>query len=84
MLLDIIQGVFVCVDERVGLITSAWHMSRALRLARAQGLRLVPLPADFVTDYEITVTPLDLIPNSQVAMDTTLLLREYLARVVGR
>ena len=71
-------------DERVGLVTSAWHMSRALRLARAQGLHLVPLPADFITEYQIVATPLSLIPTSEAAADTRLLLREYLARVVGR
>ena len=71
-------------NERVGLITSAWHMNRALRLARTQGLRFVPLPADFITDYRITVTPLDLIPNSHAAADMRVLLCEYLARVVGR
>jgi uncharacterized SAM-binding protein YcdF (DUF218 family) len=71
-------------NERVGLITSAWHMNRALRLARSQGIRFVPLPADFITDYKITVTPLDLIPNSHAAADTRVLLSEYLARVVGR
>ena len=71
-------------DERVGLITSAWHMRRALRLASGQGLSFVPLPADFMTNYEITATPPDLIPNSQAAATTNLLLREYLARVVGR
>ena len=32
---------------RVGLITSAWHLRRAMALAEAAGLELVPLPADF-------------------------------------
>lgn len=32
---------------RVGLITSAWHMRRAMALFDAQGIRAVPLPADF-------------------------------------
>lgn len=32
---------------RVGLITSAWHLRRAMALAEAAELELVPLPADF-------------------------------------
>ncbi len=31
---------------RVGLLSSAWHLPRALRLARTQGLTMVPLGAD--------------------------------------
>ncbi len=34
-------------EERVGLITSGWHMPRAMRLARAAGLHVEPLPAGF-------------------------------------
>lgn len=33
-------------DKRVGLITSANHLPRAMRLARAQGLDLIPVAAD--------------------------------------
>lgn len=33
--------------NRVGVITSAWHMRRALALFDHEGVRAVPLPADF-------------------------------------
>jgi len=33
--------------ERVGLLTSAWHLPRALRLAERQGFHPVPIAADF-------------------------------------
>jgi uncharacterized SAM-binding protein YcdF (DUF218 family) len=32
--------------ERVGLVTSAWHMRRAMRLAERIGFEIEPLPAD--------------------------------------
>lgn len=32
---------------RVGLLSSAWHLPRALRLARRAGLEVTPIPADF-------------------------------------
>ena len=35
--------------ERVGLVTSAWHMPRVERLARSKRFQFTPLPADFVT-----------------------------------
>ena len=34
-------------DQRVCVLTSAWHMPRALRLAKANGLSPVAAPADF-------------------------------------
>jgi len=33
--------------KRLGLVTSAWHMRRAMRLAEKNNLSLEPLPADF-------------------------------------
>lgn len=35
-------------DAPVALVTSAWHMPRAMALAEHAGLRAVPCPADFV------------------------------------
>ncbi len=32
---------------RLGLVTSAWHLPRAVNLARRHGVEVVPLPADF-------------------------------------
>ncbi|MFO0901346.1 MAG: YdcF family protein [Pirellulales bacterium] len=32
---------------RLGLVTSAWHLPRAMNLARRHGVEVVPLPADF-------------------------------------
>ena len=36
--------------DRVLLVTSAWHMPRAVKLFQAQGLDVIPLP----TDYNVT------------------------------
>jgi uncharacterized SAM-binding protein YcdF (DUF218 family) len=33
--------------KRIGLATSAWHLPRALRLCRAAGLTVVPIPCDW-------------------------------------
>ncbi len=71
-------------EDRVGLITSAWHMSRALRLAKSQGLQLEPLPADFLTSPDTTPTVLDFIPDALAARTFNLAVKEYLAMALGR
>lgn len=38
--------------SRVGVVTSAWHMRRALKLCRGQHLDVMPLAADFVAQDE--------------------------------
>lgn len=47
--------------RRVGLITSAWHMRRAMKLAEKAGVEVHPLPADFRTrmvwDGILTIVP---------------------------
>lgn len=76
--------------RRVGLITSAWHMRRALRQAGAQGIVFVPLPADFATRPAqdrppgLTQVLLQLLPDSSALETTTAALKEYLALAVGR
>ncbi len=76
---------------RVGLVTSAWHMSRALRLAEANGLALVPVPADFITAPPVEsagVSPgraiLACIPSGDGIATTDKLCKECLARLAGR
>ncbi len=70
-------------DERVGLITSGWHMPRAMRLARAAGLHVEPLPAGFAAGpvYFNLLAP---IPTARGLWRTTLIAHEYMARLVSR
>ena len=70
-------------DKRVGVITSAWHMNRALRLAHAAGLDPVPLPADFITEIEPT-TPLDFVPDGEETWRLGCAVKELVAGWVGR
>lgn len=74
--------------ERVGLITSASHMHRAMRLARGAGLSAQPLPAGFRTrrtgELNAAGVMLSVIPNSEAITNSTLALREIFASFVGR
>lgn len=69
--------------RKIGVVTSAWHMRRVMRLAKAAGVEVEPLPADF-----IGVVPSwdrsSIVPRGQALQETSRALKEYLARMVGR
>ena len=77
-------------EERIGLITSAWHMPRAMRLAAKAGIAIEPLPADFRSpsnanrQMSIGAIIRAFIPKSDALTTTTRLSREWLASLVGR
>lgn len=68
---------------RLGLVTSAWHMRRAMGLAEAAGLQLVPLPADFQSGPYIPGPGL-VIPSGGNLNLTGRALHEWLGRWIGR
>lgn len=69
--------------ERVGLLTSALHLPRAMRLAKAQGLDVVPLAADHISTSE-PLTYLDFIPSSGPLNLLAACQHEFMAWFVGR
>ena len=80
-------------DGKVGLITSAFHMNRALRLARTHGLaktdsgglvEVVPLPCNYLSGGNRRFSPFDLIPSSGAGHLVSLAFKERLAWFVGR
>ncbi len=70
--------------KRLGLVTSAWHLPRALRLAKEHDLNLEPLPADF------RGTAIDwhpwrlLIPSGYGFERNQAACKEFLARLTGQ
>lgn len=90
--LEEIRNLKTLLDEdtrfpRVGLVTSAWHMSRALRLAKQEGLDVIPVPADFATRAPPPTWDevlLGLIPSGNGFANTQRALKERLAGLVGR
>ena len=69
--------------DRVGLLTSAYHLSRAIRLANSNGIEVVPVPADFLT-MPYGPSPNVIIPSSEPMEVTRRALKEYFARFIGR
>lgn len=68
--------------KRVGVITSASHLSRVLKHAKSAGLELEPLPANF-EGQQTPWTELSLIPDSASLYTNHIALKEYLAHLVG-
>ena len=69
--------------DRVGLLTSAWHLRRALRHANQHALRVEPLPADFrggVPRWQDWT----LIPTAAALAETQTAMHELLGMLVGR
>jgi uncharacterized SAM-binding protein YcdF (DUF218 family) len=71
-------------DKRVGVLSSAWHLPRAMRLARAQGMtELIPVDADHhmqvesrsFAGYIPSAASLDQLARGQ---------RELMAQLIGR
>lgn len=75
-------------EEPIGLVTSAWHMSRATQLATANGLHVVPLPADFRTASPTPLTAGQIIaaciPDANAFAANWWFLREHLGMLLGR
>ena len=75
--------------ERIGLLTSAWHLPRALRLANRNGLQPIPLPSDFRSapkSEPLTVGQIveSMIPNGFALGATWSFAKEYLGMLIGR
>lgn len=68
---------------RVGILTSALHLPRAMRLAKAQGLDVVPLAADHIASTQ-SFTYLDFIPSAGPLCLLAACQHEFMAWLVGR
>lgn len=76
-------------DRPIGVITSAWHLPRAMRLAESAGINAVPIPCGFLGDGVTEETQpgaiiRDYIPGHRALAINTRSAREYLAWIVSR
>ena len=84
-----LAGRFRDSKARIGLLTSAWHLPRAMRLANRNGLQPIPLPADFrsgprsngFTTGQIVES---MLPNGSVLGSNWSLAKEFLGMLLGR
>ena len=71
-------------DKKIILITSAYHMSRALKLFEKKGLKVIPYPVDFEGSnigFKNILTPRNLLPTSQNLHKSSIALREIMGRI---
>ena len=76
-------------QPRIGVLTSAWHLPRAMRLAERNGLHPIPIPADFrsATNVEAITTGQiveSIIPSGNSLAVTCASAKEYLGMFAGR
>ncbi len=69
--------------KRLGILTSASHLPRAIRLAKSNGLEAHPIPSNFLSDH-YSSSPGLVIPSGRNLDQTARITKEYLARIVGR
>lgn len=69
--------------KRIGLVTSAWHLDRALKHFRAAGLDPVPLPCSFLGYYGHRGIP-NIVPDPYDLGKTKIIIREWVANAAGR
>ena len=68
-------------EENVALVTSAWHLPRAMKLAHAEGLAAFPCPSDYLGSRNARTDFLDwLIWDADSLTGTTRAWREYLGQ----
>ena len=66
------------------LVTSAFHMRRALASFRKVGLDVAPWPADLPDQYPLVNSVFDFLPDAGALQRTTIALTEWLGLVVYR
>ena len=69
--------------HRVGILTSAWHLPRAMRLAEARGIKATAIPSDFRSGFLVTSVNM-VVPTANGLEVSTMAVKEYLAGLVKR
>ena len=70
-------------EHRLGILTSAWHLPRAMRLAKSRGIGATAIPGDFRS--RISTPSVGMVVPSVGNLETSsLVVKEYLAALVKR
>ena len=69
--------------KRVGILTSAWHLPRAMRLAKAEGIEATPMPSDFRSQFFAPKVGM-VVPTVNSLQVSSFAIKEMLAGLVKR
>ena len=75
-----IKKLFTSDDQKIILITSAFHMPRAKKIFEAAKIKTIPFPVDFRSSSG-NFTLLDLIPSASAFRNTSHFIREVQGRI---
>jgi uncharacterized SAM-binding protein YcdF (DUF218 family) len=71
-------------EERLALVTSAWHLPRAMRLAEGEGLDAFPCPADYLGSRDAVIARSAWVTwDVESLANTTRAWREYLGKALA-
>lgn len=66
------------------LVTSAFHMERAVRQFTKTGQSVIPFPTDYQANIESRLTMQQLLPSATALVDTQLAVKEYIGLLVAK
>jgi len=70
-------------DTDIILVTNAYHMPRSVGIFKKAGFKKVtPAPAGYLEDEELSLKPLNLLPNTMSLLKSSIALHEYYGLVV--
>lgn len=82
---ELAQHTELWAEKRCAIITSAYHMPRAMRLAKQMGIQADPIPAHFRSPSKNQpITLEDFLPKADHLSDVHDLFKEWIAGLVGR
>ncbi len=85
---EMIAVAKVVAGQPIGIITSAWHLPRVLRLAKAVDIDATPIPCGFLSNLSRPrswrAISLDFVPNHRAMMMNTYAAKEHLAMLLSR
>lgn len=77
------QSVTGNPSTRLGILTSTWHLSRAMRLAEANGIEATPMTSDSRAQYPAPNAGM-IVPTSANLNISAIAIKESLAKAVNR
>ena len=80
---DAVKALLTNKETQITLVTSAFHMPRALKLFEATKIKVIPFPVDFKA-HNKNLTIISFIPSTGGLNGTFQALREFLARLYYR
>jgi len=63
--------------QRIIVVTTAWHMPRAMLLFHDTASEVIPYPVDYATGLEHRISPLDFLPQAGALAESQIAIREY-------